>query len=140
MKKTLLTVALMAFAAFATTASAEQLLFTKSNAKGGASSVAIDYVSDGQSVGVQIEILVPGKAQVDLSRFAKDLPKGFVFEHGLVDGKLILTVVNDNGVTFPKGIVSLGTIRSIGGSGELVLDRLESVNANGQILNVETVQ
>lgn len=139
MKKTLLTIALMAFAAFATTASAEQLLFTKSNAKGGAS-VAIDYVSDGQSVGVQIEILVPGKAQVDLSRFAKDLPKGFVFEHGLVDGKLILTVVNDNGVTFPKGIVSLGTIRSIGGSGEFVLDRIESVDASAQILNVETVQ
>lgn len=139
MKKALFASALLALVAFTSNASAEQLLFTKSNAKSG-SAVAIDYVSDGRSVGVQIEILVPGKAQVDLSGFAKQLPKGFVFEHGLVDGKLILTVVNDNGVTFPKGIVSLGTIKTLGGSGDFVLDRIESVDANAQILSVETVQ
>lgn len=139
MKNTIVASAVLALFAFAGSASAEQLLFTQAASKSG-SSVAIDYVSDGRSVGVQIEILVPGKAQVDLSGFAKQLPKGFVFEHGLVDGKLILTVVNDQSVAMPAGIVSLGTIKAIGGSGEFVLERIESVDANAQILSVETVK
>lgn len=139
MKNTIVASAILALFAFAGSASAEQLLFTQAASKSG-SSVAIDYVSDGRSVGVQIEILVPGKAQVDLSGFAKQLPKGFVFEHGLVDGKLILTVVNDQSVAMPAGIVSLGTIKAIGGSGEFVLERIESVDANAQILSVETVK
>ncbi len=139
MKNTIVASAIIALFAFAGSANAEQLLFTQAASKSG-SSVAIDYVSDGRSVGVQIEILVPGKAQVDLSGFAKQLPKGFVFEHGLVDGKLILTVVNDQSVAMPAGIVSLGTIKAIGGSGEFVLERIESVDANAQILSVETVK
>lgn len=139
MKKFIVASAALALFAFAVSANAEQLLFTQAPSKSG-SSVAIDYVSDGRSVGVQIEILVPGKAQVDLSGFAKQLPKGFIFEHGLVDGKLILTVVNDQSVAMPAGIVSLGTIKAIGGSGEFVLERIESVDANAQILSVETVK
>lgn len=139
MKKSVISAVTLVLFVFGATASAEQLLFTQGASKSG-SSVAIDYVSDGQSVGLQIEVDVPGKAQVDLSGFAKALPKGFNFEHNMVDGRLVMLVVNDLNQPFPKGLVSLGTIKSIGGSGEFVLQKLESVGPTGQILDVQTVQ
>lgn len=140
MKKSFIAAVTLALFALAASASAEQLLFTQGSSKSGSSSVAIDYVSDGNSVGLQIEVDLPGKAQVDLSGFAKSLPKGFTFEHSIVDGRLLILVVNDLNQPFPKGIVSLGTIRSLGGSGEFVLHKLESVGPTGQILDVQTVQ
>jgi hypothetical protein len=139
MKMSLVLSAAVALVSLASSANAEQLLFTQSSAKSG-SSVAIDYVSDGQSVGVQLEILIPGKAQLDLSDFAKELPKGYVLEQNVVDGKLIATIVNDDRQPMPAGIISFGSIKSVGGTGSFVLERLESVDANGQILSVETVQ
>lgn len=139
MKKSVIAVAFAVMAAFAASASAEQILFTKAASKSGAS-VAIDYVSDGKAVGLQLEIGIPGKAQVDLSRFGKDLPKGFTVEHNVVGDKLIALIVNDSSQPLPAGIVSLGSIRSVGGSGEFTLDRIESVDASAQVLNVETVQ
>jgi hypothetical protein len=139
MKKFVISAAALAMFVIGASASAEQLLFTQSPTKSGAS-VAIDYMSDGESVGLQIEVDVPGKAQVDLSGFAKSLPKGFSFEHNIVEGRLVILVVNDLNQPFPKGLVSLGTIRSRGGSGEFVLQKLESVGPTGQILEVQTVQ
>jgi hypothetical protein len=138
-KKSIVLFVALGLAAVAFSASAEQLLFTKGMSKSG-SSVAIDYVSDGRSAGLQIEVAVPGKAQVDLSDFAKALPKGFTFEHNLVNGTLVILVVNDLNQPFPEGLVSLGTIKSLGGSGEFVLSKLESVGPTGEILSVETVQ
>lgn len=139
MKKSVFAVTLALIATFAGSASAEQVLFTKGASKS-AASVAIDYVSDGKAVGLQLEIGIPGKAQVDLSKFAKDLPKGFTAEHNVVGNKLIALIVNDRNQPLPAGIVSLGSIRSVGGSGEFTLDRIESVDANAQALSVETVQ
>lgn len=139
MKNVFVLGAALALAAFASTASADQLLFTQGISKSG-SSVAVDYMSDGNAVGLQFEILVPGKAQVDLSQFAKDLPKGFVFEHNVVDGKLIMMIANDQSQPLPAGLISLGTIKAIGGSGEFVLERLYSADAKAQLIDVETVQ
>ncbi len=139
MKKSVFAVAFALMASFAGSASAEQVLFTKAASKSGAS-VAIDYVSDGRAVGLQLEIGIPGKAQVDLSKFARDLPKGFTAEHNIVGNKLIALIVNDRSQPLPEGIVSLGSIRSVGGSGEFTLERIESVDASAQVLSVETIQ
>jgi len=139
MKNSFVVAALLAFSVFSVSASAEQLLLTKGMSKSGAS-VAIDYVSDGRSAGIQIELDVPAKAQVDLSGFATNLPKGFEFEHNLVNGRLVMLVVNNLNQPLPEGIISLGTVKAMGGSGEFVLQKLESVGPTGEILNVETVQ
>ena len=48
----------------ATASASEQLLFTKGVSKSGAS-LALDYMSDGKAVGLQIEILAPSKGQLD---------------------------------------------------------------------------
>jgi hypothetical protein len=139
MKKSIFAAVVLGLFAFASSASADQLLFTKGMSKSG-SSVAVDYMSDGRAVGLQFEILVPGKAQVDLSGFAKSLPKGFTAEHNVVDGKLIIMIVNDQSVPLPAGLISLGTIKAIGGTGEFVLERLYSADAQAQLIDVETVQ
>ncbi|MBE5315996.1 MAG: hypothetical protein H4O13_11430 [Xanthomonadales bacterium] len=139
MKKSIVAAVVLGLFAFASSASADQLLFTKGMSKSG-SSVAVDYMSDGRAVGLQFEILVPGKAQVDLSGFAKSLPKGFTAEHNVVDGKLIIMIVNDQSVPLPAGLISLGTIKAIGGTGEFVLERLYSADAQAQLIDVETVQ
>jgi len=131
--------AALALASFASVASADQLLFTKGASKSGAS-VAVDYMSDGRAVGLQFEILVPSKAQVDLSQFAQTLPKGFTFDHNVVDGKLIMMIVNDQSRPLPAGLISLGTIKAIGGSGEFVLERLYSADAEAQLIEVQTVE
>lgn len=139
MKKSIVAAVVLGLSAFASSASADQLLFTKGMSKSG-SSVAVDYMSDGRAVGLQFEILVPGKAQVDLSGFAKSLPKGFTAEHNVVDGKLIIMIVNGQSVPLPAGLISLGTIKAIGGTGEFVLERLYSADAQAQLIDVETVQ
>ena len=139
MKKSIVAAVVLGLSAFASSASADQLLFTKGMSKSG-SSVAVDYMSDGRAVGLQFEILVPGKAQVDLSGFAKSLPKGFTAEHNVVDGKLIIMIVNDQSVPLPAGLISLGTIKAIGGTGEFVLERLYSADAQAQLIDVEPVQ
>lgn len=139
MKKSFVFGAALALFGITSAASADQLLFTKGAAKSG-SSVAVDYVSDGRAVGLQLEILVPGKAQIDLSKFARELPKGFSFEHNVVDGKLIVLIVNDQGQPLPAGIISLGTVTTLGGTGEFVLERFESVDASAAVISVETVQ
>lgn len=139
MKKSIVMGLALALASVAGSASAEQLLFTKGTAKSG-SSVAVDYMSDGRAVGLQFEILVPAKARIDLSNFAKELPKGFVFDHNLVDGKLIMMIANDQSRPLPAGMISFGTIKAIGGTGEFVLDKFYSADAEAQLIEVETVQ
>jgi|JI61114C2RNA_FD_contig_61_2218751_length_1989_multi_2_in_0_out_0_2 hypothetical protein len=133
-------VACVAAACFVSSASAgEQLLFTKGASKSGPS-LALDYMSDGKAVGLQIEIMAPVKGQLDFSGFGKNLPKGFVAEHSVVNGKIIAIVVNDRSEPLPVGMIELGTIKSRGGSGEFVLDHLEVADANARVISVETVQ
>jgi|GEM_PF-4804149 len=140
MNKLIIASAILALAAFSMNASAEQLLFTKGGMSKSGSSVAVDYVSDGKSVGLQIEVDLPSKAQVDLGNFAKSLPKGFTFEHNVSNGKLVILVVNNLNQPFPSGLISLGTIKTVGGSSDLILSKFESVGPTGEILDAEIVQ
>ena len=135
-----LIVACVAVAGFVSSASAEdQLLFTKGVSKSGPS-LALDYLSDGKAVGLQIEIMAPAKGQLDFSGFGNKLPKGFVAEHSVVDGKIIAIIINDSSKPLPVGMIELGTIKSRGGSGEFVLDHLEAADASARVISVETVQ
>lgn len=120
-------------------AQADELLLTSGAAKKG-SSVAVDYVSDGISVGVQLEIMVPEGGKLDTSRFAKALPPGFVLESNVVDNKLIAMIVNDSSKPMPAGVISLGVLSSTGGKGEFRLDRVESVDAKANHIAVKSTR
>jgi hypothetical protein len=120
-------------------ASADELLLTSSSAKKG-STVAVDYVSDGASVGVQLEIMVPAGGKLDLSRFARSLPAGFVLESNVVDNKLIAIIVNDSSKPMPAGVISLGVISSSGGKGEFRLDSVGSFDAKANQIAVKSTR
>lgn len=118
-------------------AHADELLLTSSNGKSG-SSAAIDFVStNAETVGLEFHITVPAGGEVDLSRFAKNLPKGFTVQSNVVKGKLIAVIFNNQNGAFPAGVHSLGVVSSKGGSSDFAIDTVYASNAKADAVAVK---
>lgn len=94
---------------------AEELIITTSSAKTAASQTfAVDIMTEGSAAAIQFNVALPKgieASQVDLSQCMADLPKTHRGECNVAKGQVIGIAYNDEGVTLPSGLVSIGKIR-----------------------------
>lgn len=93
------------------TASAAELLLTgNAAAKKGASTYALDIVSDGDVRGFDFVIPVPKGAKVDVSKCLSALPAGFqgVCKHN--EGEIAGIAISMEPKTLPAGVHSIGVV------------------------------
>lgn len=112
-------VALMMFVANGAFAAEELVLTTNAAAKGKAGAIALDIMTEGNAAAIQFNIALPkgiSPEQVDLSQCMADLPKTHRGECNVAKGQIIGVAYNDEGVTLPEGLVSIGKIHLKGGS------------------------
>lgn len=102
----------LALAAMSTAAFADELLVTSENAKG-RSSVALDFATDGNAVGLQFNIKLPegiSASQVDTKSCVADLPKSHSGACRVTKSEIIGLVFSDENAKLPAGLVSVGRL------------------------------
>ncbi|MCX7562768.1 hypothetical protein OS176_04300 [Xanthomonadaceae bacterium XH05] len=121
MKKFLSAIAIAA-ASVSVSAHATELLITpnQSNAKDAratkgprADSLALDFVSDGNTVGFQFNIPLPKDAassQVNIKGCVSEVPAKYFSHCNIAKGHIIVQVANDNGDPIPAGVFPVGRI------------------------------
>lgn len=80
-------------------------------------SVALDFVSDGNAVGFQINIPLPKSAkesQVDIKSCVSEVPSLYFSNCSVAKGHVIVQVANDNGDAIPAGVFPVGKIALTG--------------------------
>lgn len=107
--------ALLLVAANSAFAAEELVITTSATAKAKAGVVvALDMMTEGNTAAIQFNIALPKgitAEQVDLSQCVTDLPKTHRGECNVAKGQIIGIAYNDEGVTLPAGLVSIGKIR-----------------------------
>lgn len=115
---------------------ADEVLLTSVDAKRG-STVSIDYVSEKEASGIELHIKLPAGGEVDTSRFATNLPKGFALHSNVVDGKFIALIVSDTNALLPAGVIPLGVLSSKNGSGSFALEQVMAADPIGKTVAVK---
>lgn len=98
-------------------ASANEVALVSDVAKSGAAVHAVDFFSNGDGVGFEIRIDVPGAASgsVDVSKCAKELPKTHVGSCVFNGKQVVILGYSMENALLPVGLIDLGTF-SVGGS------------------------
>lgn len=107
---------LLAFAG--TSNAAEELVVTTNTmTKAKMAEFALDVMTEGSAAAIQFNIALPKgvkASQVDLSKCMADLPKTHQGECSVARGQIVGIAYNDEGVTLPAGMVSIGKIQIAG--------------------------
>lgn len=117
-------IAVIAIAAAATSFStnAAELLLTSGASKSKesrsikgtrAESIALDFVSDGDTVGLQFNIPLPKNAkpeQVNIKSCTSEVPATYFSNCSIAKGHIIVQVANDDGTPIPAGLFPIGKI------------------------------
>lgn len=131
----------LAMLAGSTYAVADDLLVTSAKA-GAITSVALDVATGGESVALEMNITIPAGAKVDLTSCVAQLPKSHGGVCNYVNGKVILLVFSDSNEPLPAGVVSIGTVKIVGGDASgISVTKFEAFNRDAVSLatSVKTI-
>lgn len=142
-------IAIIAIAAASTFSSAQatELLLTSSmsktkearSVKGVSDSIALDFVSDGNTVGLQFNIPLPKGSkpeQVNIKSCVADVPAMYFSHCNIAKGHIIVQVANDEGSPIPAGVFPVGKIELIG----MTAQDLGKINFIAADKNAEAIQ
>lgn len=123
----------------ASAVSANELIVTTENSASG-QAAALDFSSDGNASALQMRFSVANtdKATVDLTKCVSDLPKSHSGECRFEGGKLTVVVYSDSNATFPKGLVSIGTVSISKSAGPLTMTELLAFDASASKISVKS--
>jgi hypothetical protein len=124
----------LAAVALSSFAFADEVVLTSSNSKSG-SATAIDFVSDGATAGVQVNLQLPleaTKSGVDLSRL-KIATGDFQLVSAVNGTEVIVLVTSPSNSVLPKGVISFGSLTLKGGN--VTLKSVVAGNAKAEAVN-----
>jgi hypothetical protein len=126
--------ALLVVAAGANAISQNAPLGMEVESKGGTKIMSLDFESSGDAASFTFRVVFPeGVKSIDTSRCLSELPKGFVGVCKVYDDKVVaVTVVNNEGGTFPAGMNSIGKLSYRSSAKSVpVIDTFEASNRSG---------
>jgi hypothetical protein len=105
-------VALVTLGLLAGSAQAAELVVSTETAKGGGSVVAFDATSNGEVVGINFKLVVPGlnEKSVNLSRCVADLPKNWTGGCSALKGGIYVIAYSEDLKPMPPGVFSIGSV------------------------------
>lgn len=129
----------LAFASYS--ASANELIMTSAKSSN-AGAISLDIASDGAATALQLRLDVGDGLKVDLSDCVSGLPSTHTGVCAYKNGRVTVLVHSDKNEMLPAGIVSIGSIKTSGGSARakgVAVAELMAFDRSGNEVSISSV-